>query len=421
MKKFALVILLGLGVAIFGIGVVAFVSSKSLVGSPTLTVVVFPSDTPTFTTTVTEPPSATVTVTSSATATSSSTLTPTETLTPTPTLATRLFSVVAVNPGVTLYPPSRTVAPTLTQTPLPTLNVPNPPPAAEIARAVESPITLTPSGWVRYEDNDQPLAFTGKWEDYTKTYRATNWHYRYSNDPAATATLRFVGAGVRVRYVLSPYGGVFEVRIDGVTVTTVSTYLSAKKDPYGAFQSTDIFKLAHGWHTLEIINTNRREADSLGTVIALDAIEIYKNGIAPTEVPPTTPAPTLTDVPTASPVPAKEIRIIAAPPTVLPTATPGQILLSIVIAYDENGNKAVDPNEGVSGVSVRLVRVDNNRVIASAVTDVHGYARLEALTDSALRVSIPYLGRFWEVPRTNSGQVNYTLLLPAANQPGLIP
>jgi hypothetical protein len=75
----------------------------------------------------------------------------------------------------------------------------------------------------------------------------------------------------------------------------------------------------------------------------------------------------------------------------------------------------------VSGVSVRLVRVDNNRVIASGITDARGYAPLEALTDSALRVSIPYLGKFWDVPRTNGGQVNYTLLLPAANQPGLIP
>ncbi len=421
--KHSIFLILLLLIAVFvAAGAFIFIARGSPAVNPAFTPAVFPGYTqiPVIPAT-TEPASSTNTSTSNPTATASHTPTPANTPSPTWTLATRLFSVVVVNPGVTLYPPSRTPIPTLTKTSLPTLNVPNPPPVAEIARAIMPPITLTPSGWVRYEDDDLPLIFTGKWDDYAKTYRATNRHYRYTNDPTATVTLRFVGAGVRVRYVLSAYGGVFEVRIDGVTVTTISTYIAAAKDAYGAFQSTEIFKLAHGWHILEILNTTRKEADSLGNVIGLDAIEIYKSGVAPTNAPLGTVAPTLTDIPTASPAPAREIRIIAAPPTILPTATPGQIRVAIVVAYDENGNKAVDPSEGVAGVSVRLVRVDSNRVIASAITDIRGYGNLEALTDSALRVSIPYLGRFWDVPRTNSGQVTYTLLLPAANQPGLIP
>jgi hypothetical protein len=418
-KRILLVAVLLLCLMIVVVGAYFLISVRSIAAAPTLTQAVFPSETPTLVFTETASISPIITLTNSPTITPSATHTNTATPSPTPTLATRLFSVVVINPGVTLYLPSGTPAPTLTRTPLPTVNVPPPPPAADIARAAA--VTLTPMGWVRYEDDDLPIVYSGKWEDYTKTYRATARRYRYSDDPTATATLRFVGAGVRVRYVLSPYGGVFELRIDGVTVTTVSTYLAVAKDAYGAFQSTEIFKLAHGWHTLELINTNRKENDSKGTVIALDAIEIYKSGLAPMDTPPLTPAPTATIAPTASPAPAKEIRLIAAPPMVLPTATPGQIRISVVIAYDENGNKAVDPNEGVSGVSVRLVRVDNNRVIASGITDARGYASLEALTDSALRVSIPYLGKFWDVPRTNGGQVNYTLLLPAANQPGLIP
>jgi hypothetical protein len=118
--------------------------------------------------------------------------------------------------------------------------------------------------------------------------------------------------------------------------------------------------------------------------------------------------------------------LVAAPPTVQPTATPvapGLLTISVVIAYDENGNRDVDPAEGVSGISVRAVEVGTNRVIAQAFTDSQGYAQLQVVTSAEARVVVPYFGTVWDVPRSRSGggQASYTLLLEPGNQPGLIP
>jgi hypothetical protein len=67
---------------------------------------------------------------------------------------------------------------------------------------------------------------------------------------------------------------------------------------------------------------------------------------------------------------------------------------------------------------VRLVEVGTNRVITQATTDAAGYASLEAIATNELRLVVPYFGAYWDVRR--AGQT-FTLLLPAGNQPGLIP
>ena len=94
----------------------------------------------------------------------------------------------------------------------------------------------------------------------------------------------------------------------------------------------------------------------------------------------------------------------------------------VVIAYDENGNRAVDPAEGVSGISVRVVEVGTNRVIAQAFTDSSGFAQLQVVTSAQSRVVVPYFGKVWQLPNSRrGGNVRFTLLLTPGNQPGLIP
>ena len=96
--------------------------------------------------------------------------------------------------------------------------------------------------------------------------------------------------------------------------------------------------------------------------------------------------------------------------------------ISVVIAYDENGNRAVDPAEGVSGISVRVVEVGTNRVIAQAFTDSSGFAQLQVVTSAQARVVVPYFGKVWPLPNSRrGGNVRFTLLLTPGNQPGLIP
>ena len=94
----------------------------------------------------------------------------------------------------------------------------------------------------------------------------------------------------------------------------------------------------------------------------------------------------------------------------------------MVIAYDENGNRTVDPAEGVAGISVRVVEVNTNRVIASGFTDERGCVSFEVVTDAPAQIVVPYFGKTWTVQRGgNSAAPAYTLLLTPGNQPGLIP
>ena len=64
-----------------------------------------------------------------------------------------------------------------------------------------------------------------------------------------------------------------------------------------------------------------------------------------------------------------------------------------MIAYDENGNRPVDPAEGVAGISVRVVETNTNRVIASGFTDARGYVEFEIVTDAPAQIVVPYFGR----------------------------
>ena len=101
---------------------------------------------------------------------------------------------------------------------------------------------------------------------------------------------------------------------------------------------------------------------------------------------------------------------------------PRVIMAAVVTAYDENGNRTVDPAEGVAGISVRVAESSTNRVIASGFTDARGYVAFELVTDTPARIVVPYFGKTWELQRGgNSAAPAYTLLLTPGNQPGLIP
>jgi hypothetical protein len=156
-------------------------------------------------------------------------------------------------------------------------------------------------------------------------------------------------------------------------------------------------------------------------VLALDAVQVFR-GTANTRI---IPPPVETYTPTPQPMPAAGVERVAAPPTVQPTATPippALVTAAIVIAYDENGNRAVDPAEGVSGISVRVVEVGTNRVLTQAFTDAQGFAQLQVVTSAQARVVVPYFSKVWELPHSRrGGSVRFTLLLTPGNQPGLIP
>lgn len=373
--------------------------------------------TPTLTTTVTDTPRPSATPT--LTATPSPTSSPTESPSPLPTLSTRVLRVTSVHPDVALPTSAALSLPAArTQPPAPTVVVPTPALLLPLLPTLSDASRLY--GWYSVPADAPAVLRTGTWDAFAQTYRATQRRYLYTDAAGARLTYRFLGAAVRVRYAAFHSYGVFQVAVDGRIVATVDSYRSAAQHPRGDFLSTEVFRVPHGWHTVDILRLGRKAPDSTGTFVAIDAIDVYLHGPAPTLMPTVAVA---TPMPMPSPRPAVSVVIVAAPPTVRPTLTLGPPAVTGVdfsAAYDLNNNKSFDPLEGIAWLSVRLVRADTNRVLAAGFTDREGFVRLEATGNVPLRLVVPYFGKYWDIPATNSTS-SIRLLFPAANQPGLIP
>jgi len=326
------------------------------------------------------------TTTSTLTPTASPTHTPSPTPTITPTLAVRVLQVTAVMPGLMLEPATDLLG---------------------------TPDALPLDEWVRFESDHPALDYLGgEWIDMWSWSAGQN-EYRYSVDADAAVRLDFEGEGVRVCYVAFWNGGIWDIQIDGQVVGSVDSYYAEAH-----FTCTDTFPVEAGSHTLLVRNTDERNPASSDTMLALDAVLTYHT--SPSAV--ITPAASYTSTP--EPHLARRVELIQGPPSIQPTATdapPELVTMAVLIAYDENANRSVDPAEGVRGIPVRLVDVATNRALAQAFTDESGYARIQLRTNAQVSLVVPYFGQSWDVSRRWSGDSTFTLLLPAGNQPGLIP
>ncbi len=353
-------------------------------------------------------PSATATLTPSATATP--TITPSPTITA--TLSTRVAVATLIMHGVNLP---------LTSTPQPEnlrilAEAPNP--VEPLPNATLMPFPYTDfTGWVAFESDHPAMRYIeGNWTPIG-SLGASQGQYHFTEDVAAKVSFTFTGEAVRVRYVSFTNGGVWNVLLDGIIVDVIDSYA-----PVGTFTGTRVFTVGAGEHVLELQNTANANAASSGHMLALDAVQVFRpdaltlivpGGVLPTD----TPMPTL--------IPASDVELIAAPPSLQPTATdiPIQVVsASIVMGYDENANGVIDVSEGVRGISVRLVEVGTNNVLAHTFTDEQGFAQLQASTNSPVLLVVPYFGESWTVqPRSSGAAQTFTLLLSPGNQPGLIP
>jgi hypothetical protein len=356
MKRFYLLIigLIGFGL-LFGAGYVLL--RRSAQQASALALRSAETATPTETATVTPSPTGTPMGTPTPTQTATATVTPS----PTSTLSTLVLKVTAINSDVTLDPVAVAQHATETPSPRPTQEVPTPPVQVAAMPSGEAPLV----GWFEHDVTDPAIRVEGHWETFTATYRSLHKRYLYSDDDAARLVYRFLGAAVRVRYVAYFSYGVFQVVLDGQVRATIDSYCPRQSDGRGNFLSTEVYALANGWHTLELVRMGRKAPESGGTIIAIDAIDVYLNGPEPTEAPTALP---VTAPFTPSAAPAEKVQPVAAPPTVQPTATvvpPSIIAVDFSIAYDANGNKAIDPSEGVQNVPVRLVTANTNQIAHS--------------------------------------------------------
>lgn len=413
MKPFVLLIaiililaaLLG-GLVVVNLGTKSASPSETIIAHVTTSTI---SPSPSFT------PWPSLTLTSTSTPTATATATTTATLTN--TLSTRVLIVTVINADVTLVAPIATQS-VSTPTVVPTQDIGIP----------EMPVAMLPSngenadllGWYQRDAVEPSVQQISTWKTYTQTTRAIQRQYIYSDADGARLVYRFTGAGIRIHYAAFYNYGVFEVVIDGQPRDSIDSYSPEALNPHGEFLTTGIYSLVNGSHTLEIVRTGRKAADSGGSFVAIDAIDIYKSGPLPTVAPPQLPS---TLQPTRSPQAAQRIQIVAAPPTIRPTPTQGPPVITAVdfsVAYDVNNNKIFDQLEGVQGLSVRLVRADTNLVITAGYTNAEGFVHLEGTGNVPLRLVVPYLGKYWDI-QNPSGTVKVQFIVPAVNMPGLIP
>ncbi len=405
MRRVVLLILAALCLTVWAAAFFLF-RTQSTSGDMALpTLMVLPSLPPTETLSPTYIPTASAMPTASPTGT----LLLTETVVPTvnPTLSTRVLEIVAVMPGVT-------VVPTLTPFPAGTILLPAPPnPVEPLPDATH---TAPPfNGWYSFESDYPTVHYSPPWTPRLSQY-ASRGQYHRTESAYGTVSFTFEGEGLRIRYVAAQNMGVFEIVVDGLVIDTIDAYADEL-----LFPATPVYFVGSGSHLLEIRATGRKTNASEGYVVALDAVQVFRGDAHTLIIPPSS----ITTTPTPEPQPAERIELVGAPPTVRPTGTPVPprvITAAVVIAYDENGNRTVDPAEGVAGISVRVVESNTNRVIASGFTDARGYVEFELVSDSPVRIVVPYFGETWELQRGgNSTAPAYTLLLTPGNQPGLIP
>jgi LPXTG-site transpeptidase (sortase) family protein len=124
------------------------------------------------------------------------------------------------------------------------------------------------SSWTRNEVNT--LDLSGKWETQQSEYTSGE-DYQFSLDENAELTFSFEGERLRLQYLTHWDFGIFEVYVDGQLLTTIDAY-----SPSSRVVATEVFYLDPGEHTVKIVKTGEKNPDSVGTVIALDVIDIWQ-------------------------------------------------------------------------------------------------------------------------------------------------
>ena len=402
LRRYFWLILIPLVLGLFALG-----TRSNYMAQPLPTLMVLPSATMTDTPTVTHTPSATFTPTHTPTFPATYTPSPTATYTATPTLSVRLLEIEVIMPGVFIPP---------TRTPFPqgTILLPAPPqPIEPLPDATDEPPPYT--GWYSFESDHPTVRYSPPWQA-KQVLGASRGQYHRLDNVTGSMSFTFEGEGLRIRYVAAQNMGIFDVIVDDVLIDRVDAY-----SPERIFPGTRVYTLSKEVHTLTIRSTQQKNDLSDGYVVGLDAIQVFRGSDNMLILTP----PVETATPTLSPVPAVSIELVSAPSTVQPTHTPippAELNLSVVIAYDENGNRAVDPAEGVRDISVRIVEAGSNTVMAQTITDTRGHAQLTLTTSDDIRVVVPYFGKVWEVSSGQRGRdQQFTLLLEPGNQPGLIP
>ncbi|KAI0086181.1 copper radical oxidase [Irpex rosettiformis] len=142
-----------------------------------------------------------------------------------------------------------------------------------------TPGSVTPSsfnpyyvapGTKGYDSGSKLLHYSGKWkEKYSSRYTHKSVHA--TSRAKSYMTFTFTGTGVEWFGNMGQRHGIADVYIDGKLIQRVDTW-SAKNLRQQRLYWT--FDLAHGKHTLKIVNSGDRRDESKGTTVDIDALVV---------------------------------------------------------------------------------------------------------------------------------------------------
>ncbi len=269
-------------------------------------------------------------------------------------------------------------------------------------------------GWTRHESVDL-IPVTGQWALRTMQ-NASDGAYHESRDSGAMLRFPFEGDGFRIGYRSEVHGGSFQILRDGEFLAIYGTdvnEIDPELNPSRQTFVTQPYWVTPGYHVVDIVCLS----DGQGAQgCNIDYIETFVG--PPVPVAPTVVVPTQAEM-------VENVELIAAPPTLAPTATPASdsvIAVDVFVNVDLNTNSQIEPNEGVSGISVQAIDVSNNTTLATSVTDESGFVRISVATTNHIVLLIPMLGESFYVRNRGSDLVEtWELVIDPATVPGLIP
>lgn len=356
------------------------------------------SATPTPSLSSTQQPTTTPTATVTATLSPTTTPTLTSTATVMPTQTPYIIQQIITQPGIVSTRPPIVIV--QTQLPLP--------PSVEIPQS--EPVSTTyPSdvfGWTRYESIGL-IQVIGSWQ-LLQNNHASSYAYHQSRTSGGLLRLPFEGEGFRVGFRTQPHGGAFMLKLDG---DIVGMFETQAEEP--THRHTREFFVSSDYHVLDIVAMIPTDVSQ---AVAIDYVDVFNGPPIPI-----TPQPLISATPDH--VVLNDIQLIAMPPTLEPTQTPPletDMTIELLVGSDRNFNAEIDPTEGVSGLSVRVVRSVDNRLLASGFTDNFGFVRLQVRSAGDITAFIPLLGESRQIRRGTS-QTSWVIRLDPANVPGLIP
>jgi hypothetical protein len=129
---------------------------------------------------------------------------------------------------------------------------------------------VVPSAPTRVEDSDPHVVYTGVWLTQRRS-DLSGGSIVESPYPISTASLTFIGTGIRWIGFKAPWGGIAQVFLDGAQTATIDTYSTSEQAQAVMYTATG---LSGGTHTITIKVTGTWNPAGTGSWVVLDAFDV---------------------------------------------------------------------------------------------------------------------------------------------------